>query len=224
VLAHYGATHSTVIFYRPNGIRGTLHAPDFHDKYEGVAGEQAETLWRQGYERAGTTCIHGPSCKGGQSCTAGKRHQVRSFFTGPVLPRWRVLERFFVSNKDKIKVARLVIDGRRHVGVELPRAACHTLMAAEKDNQPDRALCPKGLPDGCVPCEEDEDEGSDGTGDYGASEDEGAAEEEEADSDDGQSDDEGDGNSKEQRLRQPSFDDDDPGDGPEDASDDDDFA
>ena len=44
----------------------------------------------------------GQNCKSGMTCTAGKRHIVRCFLTGPVLPRWAMLERFFT--KDKIKV------------------------------------------------------------------------------------------------------------------------
>ena len=73
VLAHHGATTSSVIFYRPNGIRGQLAKYDFLEKYHPVdSEEEAEAKWTQGYERAGTTCIHGPNCKNAAFCTAGK--------------------------------------------------------------------------------------------------------------------------------------------------------
>ena len=140
VMAHYGATTSNVIFYRPNGIRASLHIADFREQYMWVDLGAAEALWNAGYERAGTTCVHGPvcaavfeiattvtlacspviwaqstdraceplcapcgqNCKSAATCTYGKRHRVRCFLTGPVLPRWAILEQFFT--KDKIKV------------------------------------------------------------------------------------------------------------------------
>ena len=42
------------------------------DRYRRVTAEEAKATWEDDYIRSAQVCMHGPSCRLGQACEAGK--------------------------------------------------------------------------------------------------------------------------------------------------------
>ena len=100
----------TILVHRPDTGRHLLRRGAVRDLYRRVEGDAAKEAWEHEFERSGTTCLHGASCKRLPlgSCSVGKRISVDDVLAGDVLTIWQHAKSVASHKDDKLKVVRVI--------------------------------------------------------------------------------------------------------------------
>jgi len=85
-------SRNTYRIYRPATGEHDLSGQVLSDRYRRVNAEEAKAIWEEDYTRSAHVCMHGPSCRQGHACEAGKRIRVLYILSGALLSIWGRVE------------------------------------------------------------------------------------------------------------------------------------